>query len=60
VLMPNAWIAQIHYHQLNVYHPSSGQGHAFASLSWSGFIGSITGFSDQLAICEKVRGWREG
>jgi hypothetical protein len=44
----------IHYHQLNVYHPSSGQGHAFASLSWSGFIGSITGFSDQLAICEKV------
>lgn len=38
-----------------VYHPNSGNGHAFANVAWLGFIGSLSGFSSApVAICEKV------
>lgn len=40
--------------QLTVYHPqNSSNGHAFANIGWTGWIGSITGFSvEQMAISE--------
>lgn len=40
--------------QITVYHPSSsGGGHAFANVGWTGWIGSITGISStQMAISE--------
>lgn len=31
------------YPQVTVYHPSQGNGHAFANVGWTGWIGSITG-----------------
>lgn len=37
---------------LFVYHPS--QGNTFASLSWPGFVGTITGYGNETSICEKV------
>jgi len=38
-----------------VYHPNSDNGHAFATVSWAGFIGSVTGVSSApVGICEKV------
>ena len=41
------------YPQVTVYHPNSGNGHAFANVGWTGWIGSITGISSyQLAISE--------
>jgi len=37
-----------------VYHPSD-YGHAFAEMSWAGFVGALTGFSSaSVGICEKV------
>jgi hypothetical protein len=37
-----------------VYHPTQG-GNDFTFVSWVGFIGAITGFSDKrMSICEKV------
>lgn len=39
---------------LAVYHPLEGDGHAFASQTFAGFIGSITGYSTETNICEKV------
>lgn len=40
--------------QVTVYHPSNPRdGHAFANIGWTGWIGSITGFnSKQMAISE--------
>ncbi|XP_006823777.1 protein dcd1A-like [Saccoglossus kowalevskii] len=39
--------------QVTVYHPESTNGHTFANVGWSGWIGSITGMSDrQMAISE--------
>ena len=29
--------------QVTVYHPTEGNGHAFANFGWTGWIGSITG-----------------
>ncbi|KJE94496.1 hypothetical protein CAOG_05130 [Capsaspora owczarzaki ATCC 30864] len=42
------------YPQITVYHPSnSDNGHAFANIGWTGWLGSITGFSSvQTAISE--------
>jgi hypothetical protein len=38
-----------------VYHPNAGNGHAFATVSWAGFIGAITGISSApVGVCEKV------
>jgi len=38
-----------------VYHPEAGNGHAYAVLTWSGFVGAITGYSSvEMGICEKV------
>ena len=31
------------YPQITVYHPNSDNGHAFANIGWTGWIGSITG-----------------
>ncbi|WAR12323.1 DCD1A-like protein [Mya arenaria] len=39
--------------QVTVYHPSSGNGHPFANIGWTGWLGSITGFNKaQLSISE--------
>ena len=39
--------------QVTVYHPNIGNGHAFANIAWTGFIGSITGISSaRVAISE--------
>jgi len=39
---------------VTVYHPTDG-GVPFASLGWTGFIGSLTGFSSTpFGVCEKV------
>lgn len=38
-----------------VYHPNEGNGHAYAVLTWSGFVGAITGYSSaEVGVCEKV------
>lgn len=43
------------YPTLFVYHPGAGNGSAFSSLAWSGFIGGLTGFSSNpVGVCEKV------
>jgi isopenicillin-N N-acyltransferase-like protein len=39
---------------LTVHHHPPGQGHTFAQVSFSGFVGAITGFSDHVALSEKV------
>jgi len=40
---------------LTVYHPEEGNGHDFAILGWTGFIGALTGYSSaSVGICEKV------
>lgn len=39
--------------QVTVYHPTEGNGHAFANFGWTGWIGSITGMSSKnMAISE--------
>ena len=39
--------------QVTVYHPASGLGHDFANVGWTGWVGSITGFSSaDLAMSE--------
>jgi exportin-7 len=41
------------YPQVTIYHPNHGNGHAFANIGWTGWIGSITGMSSvQVAISE--------
>lgn len=41
------------YPQVTVYHPNPGDGHAFANIGWTGWFGSITGFSSsRMAISE--------
>jgi len=38
-----------------VYHPSADNGHPYSVVSWSGFIGAITGYSSApLALSQKV------
>eukprot|EP00163_Fabomonas_tropica_P032185 TRINITY_DN7971_c0_g1_i1.p1 TRINITY_DN7971_c0_g1~~TRINITY_DN7971_c0_g1_i1.p1 ORF type:complete len:445 (+),score=91.23 TRINITY_DN7971_c0_g1_i1:25-1335(+) len=38
-----------------VYHPNAtAQGNPYASLTWTGFIGSITGMGAETGVCEKV------
>ena len=38
--------------QITVYHPSSsGGGHAFANVGWTGWIGSITGVCVYNIVC---------
>ncbi|EGD75487.1 hypothetical protein PTSG_06561 [Salpingoeca rosetta] len=44
----------INYSVVVVYHPNDGNGHAFASLTWTGFIGSITAYGGHTAVSEKV------
>jgi hypothetical protein len=40
---------------LTVYHPKPGNGHAFSTASFAGFIGAITGYSSApMGVCEKV------
>jgi len=40
---------------LIVYHPNEGNGHPYAILSFTGFIGALTGYSSSsVGICEKV------
>jgi len=40
---------------LIVYHPNANNGHAFSLLSFTGFIGALTGYSSSpMGICEKV------
>ena len=40
---------------LFVYHPEAGNGHAFSSLSWAGFLGTLTGFSEAgVGLSQKV------
>ncbi|EGC40223.1 hypothetical protein DICPUDRAFT_146951 [Dictyostelium purpureum] len=37
-----------------IYHPEeSDGGHDFAVLSWAGFLGTLTGYSQHVGICEK-------
>ena len=33
------------YPQITVYHPNSSNGHSFANIGWTGWIGSITGMN---------------
>lgn len=35
-----------------VYHPT--EGHSFVSVTWTGFIGSVTAFSGMMGVSEKV------
>lgn len=42
------------YSLVVVYHPEAGNGHPFASLTWAGFIGSVTSYGGQVGISEKV------
>mmetsp|Transcript_8941 Transcript_8941/g.11057 ORF Transcript_8941/g.11057 Transcript_8941/m.11057 type:complete len:288 (-) Transcript_8941:56-919(-) len=43
------------YPQVTVYHPEDNSGHPFAILTWTGFIGAITGYSSSsVGVCEKV------
>jgi len=38
-----------------VYHPLENNGHDFSILTWTGFVGALTGFSSApMGICEKV------
>jgi len=40
---------------VTVYHPNQEFGHPFSTVSWSGFVAGLTGFSDApIAVCEKV------
>jgi len=41
------------YPAIIIYHPNSDNGHAFANVGWTGWIGSMTGMSSQkMAISE--------
>jgi len=43
------------YPALLVYHPSASGANNFASFSWDGFVGALTGISSApIGICEKV------
>lgn len=42
------------YPLLVVYHPDAGNGHPFASLTWSGFVGSVTAYGSYMGVSEKV------
>jgi len=43
------------YPTVTIYHPTEGNGHAFANVAWAGFIGTLTGMSSiPLGISEKV------
>ncbi len=44
----------VDYAQLVIYHPLDGNGHAFASLSWVGFVGTVTSYSQYMGQSEKV------
>ncbi|KYR03163.1 acid ceramidase-like protein [Tieghemostelium lacteum] len=37
-----------------VYHPEAGNGHVFSILSWSGYIGALTGYSQRVGVSQKV------
>jgi len=39
---------------LSISHPPEGDGFAFASVSFPGFVGAVTGFSEKIGQCEKV------
>ena len=41
------------YPVLSIYHPNENDGHAFSTLSWAGFTGSLTGYSSKVSITEK-------
>jgi hypothetical protein len=45
--------AALMYPAIIVYHPESGNGHAFLNIGWAGWIGAVSGMSSmQLAISE--------
>ncbi|EFA74526.1 acid ceramidase-like protein [Heterostelium album PN500] len=45
--------APLRYHPVVIVsHPTDG-GNTFSSLAWAGFIGTMTGYSQRTAICEK-------
>eukprot|EP01132_Coremiostelium_polycephalum_P004853 gene4853-6049_t len=44
----------IQYPTVIVYHPEEGNGHPFSVLSWSGFIGALTGYSQYTGVSQKV------
>jgi len=44
----------VSYPVLAVYHPLAGNGHPFATLGWTGFIGSVTAYSGIMGVSEKV------
>lgn len=37
-----------------VFHPEKDNGKPFATLGWKGFVGAVTGYSESVAISEKV------
>ena len=44
----------LNFSTLVVYHPNEGNGHTFASLTWTGFIGGLTVYSGFTAVSEKA------
>merc|ERR1712137_148908 len=43
------------YPQVTVYHPNDNDGQAFSILTWSGFVGALSGYSSaSIGLCEKV------
>eukprot|EP01147_Barroeca_monosierra_P002763 gene2762-5620_t len=44
----------INYSVVVVYHPEKGDGHPFASVTWTGFIGSVTSYGGYVGVSEKV------
>ncbi|EDQ90047.1 uncharacterized protein MONBRDRAFT_36634 [Monosiga brevicollis MX1] len=44
----------VNYSLVAVYHPEEGLGHPFASVTFNGFIGSITSYGGLVGMSEKV------
>ncbi|KAM9953672.1 hypothetical protein ACTFIR_008763 [Dictyostelium discoideum] len=44
----------VNYPTLIVYHPQENDGGEFSILSWTSFIGALTGYSQRTGVCEKV------
>jgi hypothetical protein len=42
------------YPQITVYHPNEGNGHAFANVGFSGFIGSFSGMSSKQTATAEI------
>eukprot|EP00730_Choanoeca_flexa_P019016 TRINITY_DN9276_c0_g1_i1.p1 TRINITY_DN9276_c0_g1~~TRINITY_DN9276_c0_g1_i1.p1 ORF type:complete len:439 (+),score=94.98 TRINITY_DN9276_c0_g1_i1:33-1349(+) len=44
----------VNYSIVTVYHPEQGQGHPFASVTFTGFVGSVTAYGGLIGMSEKV------